>query len=170
MLQAADSDQDGKISRAEWDVMQNQSGQQDSWALMDANGDGFLDRTEYGAFATEPDSLPFDTMFQAADSDKDGKISRAEWDVMQSQSGEQDPWALMDANGDGFLDRAEYGALETEPDSLPFDTMLQAADSDKDGKISRAEWDVMQSQSDEQDPWALMDANADGFLDRAEYG
>merc|ERR1712217_976377 len=154
-------------------------------ASMDANGDGFLDRTEYGAFATEPDSLPFDTMLQSADSDKDGKISRAEWDVLQNQSGDQDPWASMDANGDGFLDRAEYGAVATESDSPPFGTMLQAADLDKDGKISRAEWDVMQNQSSSQDPgasmdangnqsselepWALMDTNGDGFLDRAEY-
>merc|ERR1712060_302978 len=92
-----------------------------------ANGDGFLDRAEYGAVATEPDSLPFDTMLQAADSDKDGKISRAEWDVMQNQSSEQDawasmdangnqsgelePWALMDKNGDGFFGQSPAPAV-----------------------------------------------------------
>merc|ERR1712051_685080 len=81
-----------------------------------------------------------------ADSDKDGQISPAEWDVMQNQSSELDPWALMDTNGDGFLDRAEYEAFATEPDNLPFDSVLEPADSDDDGKMSPAEWDAMQNQ------------------------
>jgi len=144
------------------DANGNQSGELEPWALMDTNGDGFLDRAEYEAFATEPDSPPFGTMLQAADLDKDGQISRAEWDVMQNQSSSQDPgasmdangnqsselepWALMDTNGDGFLDRAEYEAFATQPDNVSFGTVLQQADSDDDGRISPAEWDVMQNQ------------------------
>merc|ERR1711972_778897 len=49
------------------------------------NGDGFLDRAEYEAFATQPDNVSFGTVLKQADSDDDGRISSVEWDVMQNQ-------------------------------------------------------------------------------------
>ena len=43
-----------------------------------------------------------------ADNDKDGRISRAEFDAIHPEAGEQ--FAAMDANADGFVDKAEHEA------------------------------------------------------------
>ena len=42
------------------------------------------------------------------DSDKDGRISRAEFDAAHPDKG--DTFAAIDANGDGFVDKAEHEA------------------------------------------------------------
>ena len=42
------------------------------------------------------------------DTDKDGKVSRAEFDAVHPDEGGK--FAAMDANGDGFVDKAEHEA------------------------------------------------------------
>ena len=42
------------------------------------------------------------------DTDKDGKVSRAEFDAIHPDEGEK--FTAMDANGDGFVDQAEHAA------------------------------------------------------------
>ena len=43
-----------------------------------------------------------------ADADKDGKVSRAEFDAAHPDKA--DKFAAIDANGDGFIDKAEHDA------------------------------------------------------------
>lgn len=73
---------------------------------------------------------------QRLDTDKDGRISRAE--------AAKDPkfaerFAEMDVNKDGYVDRADFEARAKQRS----DEMFTAADTDKDGKLSRAEFDAM---------------------------
>ena len=74
---------------------------------------------------------------RAADTDKDGRISRAEADAMQAKRGER--FEQMDFNKDGYLDRADMQARMAQRRGECF----AKADADKNGQLSRAEFDKM---------------------------
>ena len=69
------------------------------------------------------------------DTDKDGRISRAEAAAAPKLA---ERFAQMDANRDGFLDRADREAKMRERRTRWFND----ADSNRDGQISRAEYDA----------------------------
>ena len=74
---------------------------------------------------------------RAADTDKDGRISRAEANAAQAKGGER--FEQMDVNKDGYLDRADRQARTAERRGECF----TKADADKNGQLSRAEFDKM---------------------------
>lgn len=76
-MQRLDTDKNGAVSRSEY-----QAFMEESFAKLDANGDGHLSKNEL------PDSLSAE-QFAAMDSNKDGKISRAEFikQVMKEYKG-----------------------------------------------------------------------------------
>lgn len=138
-------------------------------AKLDANGDGVIDRNEAaqhprlagkfdeldknkdGKLAKEEMPRRRDRggdkkghgpreMMAKLDTDKDGRISRAE-----SAAGEgklASHFDKMDVNKDGFIDRADH-ELRTKQHT---DEWFAKADTDKDGKLSRAEVDASRSQ------------------------
>ena len=67
------------------------------------------------------------------DTDKDGRVSRAEWAAGESRKAGR--FELMDANKDGFVDRADHQLRSKQRT----DAWFAKADSDKDGKLSREE-------------------------------
>lgn len=69
------------------------------------------------------------------DTDKDGRISRAEAAAAPKLA---ERFAQMDANKDGYLDRADREARMQERRAKWFSD----ADSNRDGQISRAEYDA----------------------------
>jgi Ca2+-binding EF-hand superfamily protein len=69
------------------------------------------------------------------DTDKDGRISRAEAAAAPKLA---ERFAQMDANKDGYLDRADREAKMRERRAQWFNE----ADSNRDGQISRAEYDA----------------------------
>ena len=73
----------------------------------------------------------------AADTDKDGRISRAEAEAAQARAG--DRFEKMDVNRDGYLDRADMQARMAQRRGECF----AKADADKNGQLSRAEFDRM---------------------------
>ncbi len=73
----------------------------------------------------------------AADTDKDGRISRAEAQAAQSKAG--DRFDAMDFNKDSYIDRADMQSRMAQRRGECFGK----ADADKNGQLSRAEFDKM---------------------------
>ena len=69
------------------------------------------------------------------DSDKDGKVSLKEFTASHA-AGMEAKFKHMAANGDGFLTEADREARKTKR----MDDFFAAADTDKDGKLSKAEY------------------------------
>lgn len=126
-LERLDTDNDGRISRAEFDAgqakraaMMDKHGkrmgttarQPMDFAAIDANRDGYLVRTELRAHHEQmrpqreaARKARFEAKFAAADLNRDGKLSRVE--VTEKMPRMADRFAWMDDNRDGFLSRAE---------------------------------------------------------------
>ncbi len=135
-LGKADTNGDGVISPEEMQARFAEM-KKERFAKADKNGDGALDATEVGARRW--------TFMQAADANKDGKVTPAEMDqarasgVLKQQAKarfaqmKKERFAKADKNGDGALDATEVGARRW--------ARIQVADADKDGKVTSAELD-----------------------------
>jgi len=77
-------------------------------AVIDANGDGAVDATEFAAFT--------DKAFKALDVNNDGSISKEEAGTMISA----ELFAVTDTNGNGAISRAEFSA-QTQADFAGLD-------------------------------------------------
>ena len=126
------------------------------------------------------------------DTDKDGRISKAEFDAGQAQ---RDAWraqhadkaqriddkrmhdaptfAALDANRDGYIVKGEMEAYHArmKPQReaerrARFDARFKEADLNRDGKLGRVE--VQEKLPRLADKFAWLDENRDGFLSRAE--
>jgi uncharacterized protein (TIGR03067 family) len=99
----------------------------------------------------EENSSDSNSALKFADTDGDGKISRAEWSKFKQS------FSHWDSNKDNSLDSTE---LETAGGST--ELLLHLADASGDGKVSRVEWSkLVQS-------FARLDANHDNSLDADE--
>ena len=132
-IERFDTDNDGRISRAEFDKARaerdarmaqhpehaERAGKKQHAPLdfdaLDANRDGYIVRSEVTAYheRMRPQreaerKARFDERFTAADINKDGKLSRVEVDEKMGRMSERFAW--IDENRDGFLSRAELAA------------------------------------------------------------
>jgi len=67
------------------------------------------------AFAQQPDR---EAVFTAADKNKDGKLDKAEWMSTlpeQAKAAADQLWGRLDADGDGFITKAQFLALRAGP-------------------------------------------------------
>lgn len=80
-LRAADTDKDGRVSRAEADAAQAKHGER--FEQMDFNKDGYLDRADMQARVAQRRG----ECFAKADADKNGQLSRTEFDKMGEACG-----------------------------------------------------------------------------------
>jgi Ca2+-binding EF-hand superfamily protein len=142
----------------------------------DRNGDGKLDRTEITALLntlrvmlTPPPEVEkiVEKLLAAFDTDKDGKISKAE-----ARGKVADNFAAFDLNKDGFLDRGELRVVAAQflaaggkkkdfPAALDFDSL----DRNADGRLSRAELKGTPFEK----VFDQIDTNRDGLIDRDEF-
>ncbi|HWA97318.1 MAG TPA: hypothetical protein VG713_02450 [Pirellulales bacterium] len=93
LMDLADGNADGKVSRAEWSKVVQ------SFSRLDANKDNALDSSELEATGGAAELL-----VKLGDADGDGKITRAEWAKL-SQS-----FAQLDTNKDSSVDEPEFKA------------------------------------------------------------
>lgn len=130
-LERLDADNDGRISRAEFDkgraerearIAQHperadakRKHAPPDFATLDANRDGYIVRSELQAWhdRMRPQreaerKARFDQRFTEADINRDGKLSRVEVDEKMGRMSDRFAW--MDDNKDGFLSRAELAA------------------------------------------------------------
>jgi len=116
-------------------------------AAYDTNHDGKLPRAEYDAARAG--------RFAATDADKDGGISEAEY------VGEFT--ARLDAQLAASADSAEKKAEERTRQIRQTHVRFGVLDTDKDGRISRAEYDAIAAKS-----FAEQDADKDGVITAAD--
>lgn len=116
--------------------------QRDTWARLDADGDGRISATEADLDAT------FDGDFTAIDTDKDGFVSDAEYRA----------FAKVDAS-QGAANAAAHSSVVTRD-------LWARLDADGDGRISATEADIDASFDGD---FATIDANKDGFVSDVEY-
>jgi EF hand domain-containing protein len=108
MMHKIDTNQDGKVSMAEWDAYQQQL-----FVMMDADKSGALDDKEFmqthrndvvsfatGGFAS---ALRTSEMFAKLDTDRDGKVSREEFAAYQSKL-----FDMMDTGKTRMLGQNEF--------------------------------------------------------------
>ncbi len=112
--------------------------------------------------------------FKAADTNRDGAISRAEWDAYRRAN---DAFSRADANKDGKLSQAEMQAMHAERRGMHGNgqgkgrhggnaaAMFEKADTNKDGAISAAEW---QAAGRKPEGFARIDADKNGQVTKAE--
>lgn len=153
MMEEADADRDGAVSRAEFDA-----GVRARFERMDANRDGALTREEQRA-ARE--------LFRQAhprperDANNDGALSRDEF-----LAGPNAMFDRMDANRDGRLTAEERPAHRGEGrrgHGMRHGGGMRGADANNDGSVSLAEFTARSSEM-----FSRMDANGDGSLTPAD--
>lgn len=135
-----DANKDGVVDRVEAAKLPKLA---EKFDQLDKNKDGKLsadERPPIGGMRHRGGMGKHDAMHRgmmAADTDKDGRISRAEAQAAQARSG--DRFDRMDFNKDGYVDRADMQARVAQRRGECF----AKADSDGNGQLSRAEFDKM---------------------------
>jgi len=128
-----DSNGDGSVDRSEAAKHPRLAGKFDE---LDKNKDGKLTKDEmparHGHGHDRRGHGPREAMSRL-DTDKDGRISRAEATAAEGRMATR--FDQMDANKDGYVDRADHEIRVKQRK----DEWFAAADTDKDGKLSRAE-------------------------------
>ncbi len=155
-----DRDNDGTITRAEW------NGSAQSFRVHDWNGDGVLSGDEVRAggqrqWDQDPDYAPnrntlsdwTERRFQQLDSNGDGRILRREWPFSAEE------FVRVDRNRDGALTRAEFLDPNANDDR---DDQFDYLDLNGNNRIEASEWHA----SRETFQW--LDRNRDGVLSRTE--
>ncbi|CAN5708384.1 EF-hand domain-containing protein [soil metagenome] len=128
-IEKLDANKDGRISRAELQQAASAAtaaGKQwnpatrllENFSAIDSNRDGYLVRSEITAWheRMRPQreaerSARFNAMFEAADLNRDGRLSRVEVAEKMPRLAERFDW--LDENKDGFLSREELRGART---------------------------------------------------------
>ena len=165
-FQGMDRNNDGRISRAEW------NGSDRSFEVHDWNGDGVLSGEEVRPngrradrqnpppdFDTPDREYPFDDWtargFSRIDHNRDNRITADEWHF------DRESFRRADHNRDGVISRSEFLSEEPDQDDDRRDRFVDL-DVNRDNRVSRDEWHGTRANFD------MLDDNRDGVLTRAE--
>jgi len=123
LLQKADKDGDGKISKDEFKAVApqgNGSSSDDLFHKIDTNSDGFIDQSENAVAAgkvrhrAQHGAADPMKVFNDADKDGDGKISKSDFKAALPEGTDRATankvFDSMDTNQDGVVDATEYMA------------------------------------------------------------
>lgn len=162
-----DPEETGAVSWAQFEQFRHAR-----YAATDRNGDGSVDKQEYVdeylqrfderlAKARDGHLRQTDTRFKALDRDKDGAISRAEFDAAGERT-----WAGYEKSREATRESA--AATNRDPLKMPTshtaNGMLELYDRNGDGVVDRAEFDAARAAT-----FSASDADQDGVLTVAEY-
>ncbi|MFN0057037.1 MAG: EF-hand domain-containing protein [Planctomycetota bacterium] len=169
-MQHADANGDRAIDRREF------PGRPKRLERPDRNSDGQLDSTDRAEHRKQVRER-VRTRIRQADENRDGRLSRSEF------PGHDERFARLDANGDGFIDRAEFaqamkkrrdqrGAADDNRLDRPkvdregarerIRARLRALDTNGDRRIERSEFPGQPTHFDR------LDRNGDGAIDRSD--
>lgn len=174
----ADTNKDGSIDRAEFDALRSTH-----FAAFDADSDGLLTAEEFKAahekrraemkakMGKDGDGPRHgEGMLQRIDTSGDGRVTADEWQANSLQR-----FVRLDANGDGAVTIEEMTAHHGKgmhgtgkPDGQRLmkghDGMMDQADSNGDGQLSKSEWDAAGTEM-----FARLDMNSDGRIAADEF-
>lgn len=136
-LRTMDTNRDGVVDRSEW------RGSEQSFEQHDWNRDGVLSgdelrggRQRRSVWPADPDANrpydPSEQRFRNLDRDRDGQLSRGEWES------DAESFRRLDRNRDGVVTRGEF--LDADADVDDRDGSFDALDANRDGRVSRDEW------------------------------
>lgn len=156
-----------RVSWAQFEAFRTQR-----YAETDRNHDGHVDEQEYVdeylqrfdarlADARAGHLRQTDTRFKALDRDRNGAISRAEYDAAGERT-----WAGYEASQNATQETAAASSRDPlkMPTSHTANGMLELYDRNKDGVVDRAEFDAARAAG-----FATTDTDGNGALSLAEY-
>jgi Ca2+-binding EF-hand superfamily protein len=166
-FQGMDRNNDGRITRAEW------NGSDQSFRVHDWNGDGVLSGDEVrpgGRRAArqqrDDDFGEIDREYQfndwtargfaSLDHNRDNKITVDEWHF------DREGFRRADHNRDGAISRGEFLSEDAQDEDDDREDRFVDLDTNRDNRISRAEWHGTARSFD------ILDDNRDGMLTRVE--
>ena len=127
----------------------------EGFAKIDVNHDGVIDQSDRQAMRDQMRSRQFDSM----DKNHDGSVNRQEFDAEHAHNGPPPPPQM----GSGSDHPAGPGHSEHRGPGMAGMMMLRGADTDHDGKITRAEYDASIKLH-----FDAMDTNHDGQISKDE--
>jgi hypothetical protein len=182
-----DMDNDARVAASEW------PGEQRLFTRLDTNRDRFLTIQEYtsgAGFRLDAQGGPA-LRFGNIDANRDGAISRNEWNLGDSD------FRRLDVNRDNRISRfefendtatsndtryspAQFSSLDvnrdgwvTRSESRMSSAQFSQFDTNSDNRISRFEFENVASYNDDDassyDRFAVVDVNHDGWLARSEW-
>jgi len=127
-----------------------------------------------GKKAQDPEAV-----FMAMDTDKDGKISKAEFLAFyKNKVRAEKMFVVYDQNGDGYIVKEEYVATAQKLKDAKKAKMAEKGpkdkfammDKDKDGKISKEEFVAFyKDKAYAERRFKVLDKNGDGYLVKEEF-
>ncbi|MBU0724998.1 MAG: hypothetical protein KJ904_17240 [Alphaproteobacteria bacterium] len=108
--------------------------------------------------AKEPGGPRAEKMMEHLDANKDGKISREEFEAGRP-GGKDDKFADFDKNADGALSKEEYQAMFMARTQKMAERTFDRLDANKDGKI-----DAGERQAHQDAMFKRLDKNGDGSI------
>jgi Ca2+-binding EF-hand superfamily protein len=142
-----DTNKDGQVTLEEF------RGGKTLFAAYDADKNGILTLEEIKAAKVHVNTHP---NFRALDTDKDGFVTRREWE------GTQQEFDAVDLDNDGVWSRAD---IAIEKRRLQAQGLIERLDTDKDGLLSGDEWAAAQRDTGS---FRRQDLNRNGTLDLDE--
>jgi len=179
-MHSPDADGDGVVTKAEMDAHADAM-----WKMLDANGDGVVNEADRAAHMDDRMERRAEK-FAEIDTDGNGEVSQAEMEahhvamMADRTQHHAEMFAKLDTDGSGGLSPEELKAAHEMHRGDHGDRhgpggdrmgerrggkmMLRMADADKDGTITRAEFDAARAKHFE-----MIDTDGDGTISQAEH-
>lgn len=146
-----DKNKDEQVTRLEAELASKSA-----FAKLDANGDGELTKAEVEESARNTHQKELAAHFQSLDTDRDGKVSLAEWKLPAPL------FERLDANSDKSVTAEEFQAVPLPPTTRE-QQEFERTDLNHDGKVTREE-----SGRSAKERFDNIDTNKDNLITRAE--
>ena len=163
---AMDQDKDGVLTRADREAAaahrKTEADRQDGEAGQQEGKPGHRNAGADRPNGARPQPGAMLERLRTADADKDGKVTREEFDAQFKQA-PSNLYARLDRNGDGVLTPADAPAGPGNHPGEGLAERLKKADTDGDGKVTRKEARVAMPHAPEE-LIGRLDRNGDGVL------
>ena len=135
-MMAADTDKDGRISRAEFQAARAKAGAR--FEAKDFNKDGYLDRADRQARIAQQRAA----FFTGADGNRDGRLSRDEFAVEHGARAAERQQKWTQRSAASGKQKPSRPAPSVQQQLTRASAMFDRMDADKNGSVTRAEFDA----------------------------
>jgi len=195
MFKSVDTNSDGSIDKTEMSALfqQNTSSIVDSlFSGLDANQDDLISMIESDAglaklgqsiknsgdgMAGAAGMPPPDKVFDTADADGDGSVTKEELASVIGEGGADELFSKIDTDGDSLISRAEDKTFRESmagasgmrpPPPPPPDKVFDTADTNQDGTVSKEELAAVMGSGNIDKLFSKIDTDGDSLISRTE--